>query len=96
MIARLVLKAHQLDAWLHEHVGRLYTAILAWGLVLTIIETFRAIGRDLESDSGNVLTLLFAVAFQLALLINQLAQWHDLRERRRRRSAARSKAQIDA
>jgi hypothetical protein len=97
MIARLAQRAHLLDAWLHEHVGRIYTAILAWGLVLTIIESVRALSHEFGSGGdSNVLKLGFAVAFQLALLVNQLAQWHELRERRRNRNAARKSAQIDA
>ncbi len=83
MIGRLAFAAHELDGWLHAHYGRIYVAILGWGLVISILGGLRALEHAL-ADGGSGLGPLAVVVFQSALLINQLAQWHDLRERRRK------------
>ncbi|HTZ69904.1 MAG TPA: hypothetical protein VMB71_04560 [Acetobacteraceae bacterium] len=90
MLSRLALSAHEFDAWLHENAGRLYIAILSWGLVFSIIGSLGKLGNAASGHSG--LTALLVLVFQAALLINQLAQWHELRERRqvlKSRNAAR-------
>jgi hypothetical protein len=87
MLSRLASSAHQLDAWLHHNVGRAYVAILGWGLVLSILASIAKLGNALSSFG------LITLVFQAALLVNQLAQWHELRERRRRyKDAARDPA----
>ncbi len=92
MIENLLQGSHALDAWLREHLGRPYLAILGIGLVLGIIATIGELGEEISSGS-NVVKLLFLAAFQVALLVNQLAQFHDYREeRRQRREAKRSAA----
>jgi hypothetical protein len=78
MFSRLASRAHELDEWLHQNVGRAYVAILGWGLVLSILASIAKLGNALSSF--GVITLVF----QAALLVNQLAQWHELRERRRK------------
>ena len=78
MIRRLARRAHELDDWLHQNFGRAYNAILGWGLVLSILASISTLGRALSSF--GIITLVF----QGALLVNQLAQWHELRERRQR------------
>ena len=87
MIKRLAEGAHELDQWLHVHAGRTYVAILTWGLVLSILNSVSVIGRAFESGSIG-LTPLFILVIQAGLLVNQLAQWHDLRQRRRHRKTA--------
>ena len=82
MIGRVASAAHELDQWLHTHVGRGYVAILGWGLVASILATLRALSHAL-SEGGSGLGPLAAMVFQGALLINQLAQWYELREKRR-------------
>jgi len=84
-----VLKASSvLDAWLREHLGRPYLAALGVGLVLGIIATVQQLAEDIGSDS--VLKLSLFVAFQAALLVNQLAQFHDYRQERKARRAAKA------
>ena len=83
MMKRLAFAAYELDEWLHQHVGRAYIAILSWGLVASILGSLRILGHAMSKGSGGLATLL-ALVFQAALLVNQLAQWHELRERRRR------------
>jgi hypothetical protein len=86
MIKRLAFAAYELDEWLHQHAGRAYIAILSWGLVASILGSLRILGHAMSKGSGGLATLL-ALLFQAALLVNQLAQWHELRERRRRTKA---------
>jgi hypothetical protein len=88
MLSRLARKAHELDDWLHQNVGRAYVAILGWGLVLSIIGSIATLGRALTSF--GFITLIF----QAALLVNQLAQWHELRTRRRRHRDAEPGPQL--
>jgi hypothetical protein len=84
MIRNLASSAHELDEWLHQHVGRAYVAILGWGLVASIVGSLTVLGHAL-SNGGSGLSPLLVLVFQSALLVNQLAQWHELRERRRQR-----------
>jgi hypothetical protein len=87
MLKRLAKSAYELDEWLHQNVGRAYVAILGWGLVASIIGSLTVLSHALSSGRGG-LTPLLTLVFQSALLVNQLAQWHELRERRRRRKEA--------
>jgi len=73
---------------MREHLGRSYTAILGAGLVLSIISTLHGLGQAIGS-STSVLKIFAVVLFQLALLINQLGQFHDYRQERRLRREAR-------
>ena len=84
MLKKIIERAHELDQWLHVHAGRSYMAILTWGLVLSIINSVSVVGSAFSR--GHVgLTPLFVLVVQSGLLVNQLAQWHDLRQRRRNR-----------
>lgn len=91
MIQTLLQASHWLDAWLREHLGRPYLAILGVGLVFGIIATFGELGHEISSGA-SILKLGFLIAFQVALLINQLAQFHDYREERRQRREAKRAA----
>jgi hypothetical protein len=91
MIETVLKASSALDAWLREHLGRPYLAALGVGLVLGIIATVRELVDDIGSES--VLKLLLFVAFQAALLVNQLAQFHDYRRERQERKAAKAAAQ---
>jgi hypothetical protein len=88
MIREIVRGAHALDAWLRERFGRPYVALLTVGLVLGIIESVKNLIHTAET-TPDVVKVALAIAFQLALLINQLAQFHQYREERRARKAAR-------
>ena len=89
MIGRLIVGAHWLDAWLQVHLGRPYTVVLAIGLVVGISASIHDLSRSVAS-STNILKIVGMVLFQLALLINQLAQLHEHRERRRARRNAKT------
>lgn len=92
MIRTLLVASHVIDAWLREHLGRPYLAILGVGLVLGIIATIGELSKEVSSGA-SIIKLLALVVFQVALLINQLAQFHDYREeRRQRREAKRASA----
>ena len=99
MLRFVTRQAHWLDLWLRRRLGRLYGAILATGLGLSITATLGALGKviaagekGLESD---ILKTAAIVLFQTALLINQLAQLDEHREwRRRRRMRAQGKARV--
>ena len=90
MIETVLKASSALDAWLREHLGRPYLAALGVGLVLGIVATVRELAEDIGSES--VLKLSLFVAFQAALLVNQLAQFHDYRRERKERRAAKAAA----
>ena len=84
MLANISRRAHELDIWLHENVGRPYIAILGWGLVISIIDSLGSLGHTLGAQADGLfglVKLLLILAFQAGLLVNQLAQWHQHRER---------------
>jgi hypothetical protein len=89
MLNRLTRWAHWLDLWLHKHLGRPYEAILATGLVLSIVASVTTLSGIIDAGGanlrGDVLKTVGIVIFQAALLINQLAQLDEHRARRRRR-----------
>ena len=87
MIRELTGAAHWLDHWLKINLGRPYTTILTIGLVTSIVATVRGLQHSIDSTAG--LVVVGTVAFQLALLINQLSQFHDYREAIRFRREAR-------
>jgi len=80
--------AYWLDAWMREHLGRPYFAVLGAGLVYGIIASVFSLSHAMQS-SASVVKILAMVLFQLALLINQLAQFHGYRQERRSRREAR-------
>lgn len=83
MIGGLMRGAHALDAWLKEHVGRPYTLILSVGLVLLMVQSVQELVKTVSEAgktlTGDVVGFAFTVVFQLALLINVMAQWHEHR-----------------
>jgi hypothetical protein len=89
MLNRLTRYAHWLDLWLHRHLGRPYEAILAAGLGLSIAASATTLSHIIEAGGaalqGGVIKTLGITVFQVALLINQLAQLDEHRARRRRR-----------
>jgi hypothetical protein len=86
MFGRLIRRAHRLDEWLHQNFGRPYSIILMIGLVISIADSLDRLGRAVSGLGGGEVKLMMELVFQGALLVNQLAQWHDLHERRRRRT----------
>jgi hypothetical protein len=94
VIREIVKGAHALDHWLKLRVGRIYTGLLVIGLVGGIIASVNGLSQAVHSERGLAATAGIVV-FQLALLINQLAQFHEYREavriRRESRRLARAK-----
>jgi hypothetical protein len=92
LLAKLSLRAHELDIWLHQNVGRPYIAILGWGLVFSIFDSLRTLSHTLAAEATgmfSMIKLLLILAFQAGLLINQLAQWHQHRQRHSRKRPGR-------
>ena len=84
ILAQLSHNARRLDAWLHLHLGRPYNVMLSLGLVISIMGSVTALSHDLETGlKGNVLKSALGTISQMALLINQLAQWDERGERQR-------------
>jgi len=84
VIRELIRGASWLDAWLRENLGRPYTVLLGVGLVAGISASLSGLGAEFRSGQGLV-RIAVTVLFQLALLINQLAQFHEHQEQRRLR-----------
>ena len=89
VVKTLLLSAHQLDAWLHEHLGRPYTAILGIGLVYGITDGVRGLTAAMADSTGDGIKVVAMVVFQVALLINQLGQFYEYRQLREARRAAK-------
>ncbi len=88
MLNTISTAAYELDKWLKMRVGQLYTQILGAGLVLGIIASAHNLTQAFASTT-DIAGSLASGAFQVALLINQLAQLHEYRSARRERRAAR-------
>jgi hypothetical protein len=82
MKRNLARAAWELDEWLQSTLGRPYNALLGVGLGLGTVHQIEDLPKDLHSSSGGVVTVLIVV-MDLALLINQIGQLHQHRERRR-------------
>jgi hypothetical protein len=89
MLSKLTRYAHWLDLWLRRHLGRPYETILAIGLGLSIVASATTLGQVIghggAAVQGGVIKTVGIGVFEVALLINQLAQLDERRARRRRR-----------
>ena len=83
--------AHWLDAWLKQHLGRIYNVVLGLGLGLGISAAVNSLAKEL-GQGASVWKLAGLIGFQAVLLLNQLAQLRDFRETVRARRAARKSA----
>ena len=95
MLNMLTGVARKIDEWLKHRMGRLYNGVLSAGLVLAIIDTVRKIVHDVSDSSdhkGNILKLAVEAVFQAMLLVDQLTQLDNRRERIRQRREARRTA----
>jgi hypothetical protein len=91
MVGFVLDGAHWLDAWLKQHLGRVYNVILGLGLGLGISAAVNSLTKELgQGASGWKLAGL--IGFQTLLLLNQLAQLREFRETVRARRAARKSA----
>ena len=80
--------AWRLDRLLNRRMGTPYRILLSIGLAVSIGASWKALVTSFQSTT-NVLLILGTVLFQVALLINQLAQAHQRRRARVRRRAMR-------
>lgn len=101
MLNLLTRYAHWLDLWLHKHIGRPYEGILSVGLGLSIVASVTSLSQIIATGGaslqGDLVKTIAIVVFQVALLINQLAQLDEHRaRRRRRRMRAREKGRVAA
>jgi hypothetical protein len=101
MLNTLTRHAHWLDLWLHRHIGRPYESILAIGLGLSIVASVSTLGHIVATGGAalqrDLIETIGVAIFQVALLINQLAQLDEHRaRRRRRRMRAREKGRVAA
>ena len=80
--------AHWLDAWLKQHLGRVYNVVLGLGLGLGISAAINSLAKELGAGA-SVWKLAGLIGFQAVLLLNQLAQLREFRETVRARRAAR-------
>ncbi|HUO12250.1 MAG TPA: hypothetical protein VMU37_05785, partial [Caulobacteraceae bacterium] len=82
-----------LDQWLKEHIGRPYTIILgsslATGIVVTAQNLTHLLSGPNKPSLANLGVILGTGLVQVALLINQLAQFHEFRQYVRDQRAAR-------
>jgi hypothetical protein len=81
--------AHWLDAWLKQHLGRIYNVILGLGLGLGISAAINSLSKEIGAGVG-AWKLAGLIGFQAILLLNQLAQLREFREGVRARRAGRS------
>ena len=88
MLSFVLDGAHSVDTWLKAHLGRVYNLVLGLGLGLGIGAAINSLTKEFGAGVG-AWKLAGLIAFQLLLLLNQLAQLHDMREQRRQRRAAR-------
>ena len=101
MLNTLTRYAHWLDLWLHKHIGRPYESILAIGLGASIVASVTTLGHIVSTGGAalqrDLIETVGVAIFQVALLINQLAQLDEHRaRRRRRRMRAREKGRVAA
>ncbi len=80
--------AWRIDQFLREHLGRPYRLILAAGLMVGLSESVSTVQKAIGSPT-NLIGAAVTVVFQVALLINQLAQLNDWRHEQRQRKAQR-------
>ena len=90
MFRAVITGAWRLDQWLKDKVGRPYTILLSAALIAGISANARALAQEVRT-TGSLIVIVFTVALDLVLLVNQLAQLHEYREARRARRAARRK-----
>ena len=84
--------ARWLDTWLKSELGRPYETILSAGLVISITGTLKALTDALDGGKSghpvDIAKMGLTLVFEVALLVNQLAQLSERREARRQRKAA--------
>jgi hypothetical protein len=88
MFRQITNGARWLDTWLEENLGRPYNSLLTIGLMLDMISRLQGIPAKLRVGHDLVGTAL-TFALECALLIHQLGEFSERRERRLERTARR-------
>jgi hypothetical protein len=88
MFREITNRARWLDTWLEENLGRPYNSLLTIGLVLDMISRIDAIPGKLRSGHDLIGTAL-TFTMEGALLIHQLGEFSERRERQIERTAQR-------
>lgn len=74
---RLVIRvASQLDAWLHQRLGRPYAVALSAGLIVDIVHRVHDAPQHLESKH-RLIGVALALLMEIGLLIHQLGELHE-------------------
>lgn len=81
MLRDLARLAWTLDEWLQEKLGRPYNALLGVGLVIGLVHQIGDMPKDMSGH--GLISTLFIIAMDFALLVNQAGQFHQHMERRR-------------
>jgi hypothetical protein len=90
-IAGVTSLAYWLDRWLRDQFGVPYRALLAVGLMIGLSSSVTALTHAFSTT--NILVSIATAVFEVALLINQLAQIYEFRQERRARRRAKSSSQ---
>jgi hypothetical protein len=80
--------AYWLDRQLRDRIGLPYRGLLSIGLMIGMSSSVNTLTHAFSTT--NLLVVAATVVFQVALLINQLAQIYEYRQERRARRRARS------
>ena len=85
MIAEIARAARRCDDYIAERLGRPYHAVLGASLVAEIVERV----RDIDTVTGRegVLRIGFALAVYCLLLLHQVGELDERRQRRRERAS---------
>jgi hypothetical protein len=88
MVQELLRPAYRLDQWLTAKLGQPYRALLGIGLLIEIVQRLREFPELLHSSKGLIGEGLALLLF-VALLLNQLAEFHERMVARGERRANR-------
>jgi hypothetical protein len=91
MISAIFATAARLDRWLQDTLGEPYRTVIGIGLLIEIVQRLRefpGLVHSGKSPIGEGLALLLFAA----LLLNQLAEFHERMVARRERRAGRSRS----
>ena len=88
MFTRLTDRARWLDNWLEENLGRPYNTLLTVGLVLDMISRIEGIPAKTHSPH-DLIGAALVFTMEAALLIHQLGEFSERRERRHVRNTRR-------
>jgi hypothetical protein len=91
-IAGVTSLAYWLDRRLRDRIGAPYRALLSVGLMIGLSSSVEALTHAFSAT--NILRAVATAVFEVALLINQLAQIYEFRQERRARRQTKSSPQV--